>query len=62
MNYLPVKGMMAVLDLSYRLSEGVIVAWETVVEQCEVRKFPVISRDMEQKCMWEEEWAWVSLK
>lgn len=24
--YLPVKGMMAVFDLSYRLSEGVVVA------------------------------------
>lgn len=32
MIYLPVKGMMAMFDLGYRLSKGVIAAWETVVE------------------------------
>lgn len=45
--YLPVKGMMAVFDLDYRLSKGVVVALETVVEQFEDDRFLFIFRDME---------------
>lgn len=59
MIYLPVKGMMTVFDLDYRLKA---VVGEAGVEQYEGKVYLVIFQDMKQKSVPEEEWAWVSLK